>query len=123
MPTITIAGKALAVDTLTPLKRGQELAALEAARQNGLDDVVIRIGEDAFVASGRGLKLGGVKPNAAVTVDGRVGNVVGTDRQLNSFKEGILAWPGLVVGGGITAWGLIGFVQGVLAGANMAGLG
>ena len=63
-----------------------------------------------------------MKPNDPVTLDGKPGKVVTTDRQLNTFTKGLIAWPGLVVGG-IAAWGMVGFIQGVLAGANLAGIG
>ncbi|MDB5101183.1 MAG: hypothetical protein JWM80_5604 [Cyanobacteria bacterium RYN_339] len=123
MSNLTIKNRTFTPTQVTKLPAGQELSAMGAAAHNGADDVLIKVGQDHYMASGRGLPLGGVKTNDVVTIDGREGRVVAVDKQLNSFKEGILAWPGLAVGGLGAAWGVGGFIQGILAGANMAGLG
>ena len=123
MSDLTIKNRHLTPAKVTKLAAGQELSAMGAASKNGADDVLVQIGQDHYLASGRGLNLGGVKLNDKVTLDGKQGRVVAVDRQLNTFMEGMLAWPGLAVGGVGAAWGIGGFIQGVLAGANMAGIG
>ncbi len=122
MSDLTVANRRLTA-SVVKLPQGLDAAAAQAIAKNGADDVVIRIGADTFVASGRGLALGGVKAGTAATIDGRAGQVVQVDKQLNSLGEGLRAWPGLAVGGVGAAWGLVGFAQGVITGANMAGLG
>jgi hypothetical protein len=98
MSDLTIANRRLTA-TVAKLPQGLDGAAVTAIAKNGADDVVVRVGSDTFVASGRGLNLDGVKPGAPVTLDGRAGQVLQVDRQLNTFVEGALAKPGLVVGG------------------------
>jgi hypothetical protein len=120
---LTLQGRNLPVRQVAAIPAGNEAAALRAIQKNGADDVVFKLGNDTFVASGRGLALKNVKPNDEVTFEGRTGRVLSVDTELNSFKEGILAWPGLAVGGVVGTFGMAGFVQGLLAGANMAGLG
>jgi hypothetical protein len=123
MSDLTIKNRTFTPAKVTQLPADRGLAAMGAAQKNGADDVLIQVGKDQYLASGRGLPLNGVKTNDVVRFDGKEGRVVAVDRQLNSFKEGILAWPGLAVGGLGALWGVGGFVQGVIAGANMAGLG
>lgn len=123
MSQLSINNRTLTPARVTALRPGQELSAVGALKGNGADDVLFKVGNDTYLASGRGLALRGVKTGDTVKIDGKVGQVVMVDRQLNSFGEGLLAWPGLLVGGGGVAWGLIGFVQGILSGATFAGLG
>lgn len=123
MSDLSIKNRTLTPARVTKLTPGQELAAFAAAQKNGADDVVFKVGGDHYMASGRGLALRGVKADDAVKFDGKQGQVVMVDRQLNSFTEGLVAWPGLAVGGVGAAWGLIGFAQGMLTGATFAGLG
>ena len=123
MANLTVQGRALPVRQVAAIRPGDEAASLRALQKNGADDVVFKVGADTYVASGRGLALKHVRPNDEVSLDGRKGRVLSVDQELNSFKEGILAWPGLAVGGVVGTFGMAGFVQGILAGANMAGLG
>jgi hypothetical protein len=120
---MTIRNRTLSPATVTPLKKGEELAAASAIKSNGADDVIFKVGDDYFQASGRGMDLGKVKANDVVTIGGKEGRVVHVDQQLNTFWEGAKSKIGLFTGGGIAAYGLFGYVQGVMAGANMAGLG
>lgn len=123
MANLTVQGRSLPVGHVKTVKPGDEAATLRAIQKNGADDVVFKLGNDTYVASGRGLALKGIRPDDAVSFDGRTGKVLSVNQELNSFKEGLLAWPGLVTGGAIGTLGLGGFVQGLLAGANMAGIG
>lgn len=123
MAELSIRNRQLPIQKVTALRVDQGLAATAAAKRNGADDVFIQVGQDQYVASGRGLALRGVKAGDSVTLDGKAGKVVLVDRQLNSFKDGLTAWPGLAVGGLGAAWGLVGFAQGMLTGATFAGLG
>jgi hypothetical protein len=123
MSQLSINNRQLSPARVTALKPGQELSAVAAVKGNGADDVIFKVGNDTYLASGRGLALRGVKAGDPIKLDGQVGQVVTVDRQLNTFMEGMLAWPGLVVGGGGAAFGIAAFVQGVLSGATFAGLG
>lgn len=123
MSDLSIKGRVLRPTQVSSLPADRSAEKIARLGENGADDVVVRVGDELKVASGRGLALRGVKPGDAVTLDGKAGQVVQVDRQMNTFGEGMLAWPGLAVGGVGAAWGLVGFAQGVLAGANMAGLG
>jgi hypothetical protein len=120
---LTVQGRSLSGGHVKTVKPGDEAATLRAIQKNGADDVVFKLGNDTYVASGRGLALKGLRPDDAVNFDGRTGKVMTVNQELNSFKEGLLAWPGLAVGGALGTLGLGGFVQGMLAGANMAGIG
>ena len=122
MSDLTVGNRRLPV-AVTKLPQGLDAAAAQQIAKNGADDVVVRVGADTFVASGRGVNMKGLKPGAEVKVGGQVGQVIQVDKQLNSFGDGMLAWPGLAVGGVGAAWGIGGFIQGLLAGANMAGIG
>jgi hypothetical protein len=115
MSDITVKGRPLPYAHVRPLPADRVLAASRGIEANGTDDVIIKVGDSYHIASGRGLPLRGVKPNDPATLEGRPGNVVATDRQLNTFAEGLVAPPGLVVGGGIAALALAGFVQGLLS--------
>ncbi len=123
MPEITVRNRPLAVQAVVPLRKGEELAAARTIRENGADDVIFKVGEDHFVASGRGLALKQLRPNDTIVVGGVDGRVVHVDQQLNSFGEGMRSKIGLITGGVVAAYGMAGFIQGVMAGANMAGLG
>ena len=123
MSNLSIKDRTLTPARVTKLAAGKEMEAIAAAQKNGADDVVFKIGEDHYLASGRGMALRGVKPSDAIKLDGKQGQVVMVDRQLNTFGEGMLAWPGLAVGGAGVAWGLVGFAQGLMTGATFAGLG
>ena len=123
MPEITVRNRVLSAEHVVKLPAGKGAEVLGAMAKNGADDVMVKVGEDTMVFSGRGMALGGVKAGQEVRVGDQVGTVLHVDKQLNSFMDGMKAWPGLAVAGVGGAWGLIGFAQGVLAGANMAGIG
>jgi len=119
---LTVNGKTFNA-TVKKLTQTQELEALRLAPSNGADDMFFKLNGDTYVATGRGLPIDRVKKGAAVGYADQTGYVLNTDRELNTFNEGMRHPLGLTIGGGLTAYGLIGFVQGVLAGQNMAGLG
>lgn len=123
MTTLNVGGRDLHVTRIEAVKPGLEAAAFKRAEKNGADDVIFTIGTDTYHATGRGMKLGKIQPNDKVTLEGREGRVLAVDNQINTFMEGMTALPGLIVGGSIGAFGVAGFVQGMMAGANMAGIG
>ena len=123
MSDIVVRNRPLPVQSVVPLRKGEEIAAARTIRENGADDLIYKVGEDYFVASGRGLDLGKLRPDDVIQVGGKEGRVVHVDQQLNTFWEGARSKIGLITGGGIAAYGVFGFVQGLMAGANMAGIG
>lgn len=123
MSEITVRNRVLHPAQVTKLPAGKAADALGAIAKNGADDLLVKVGEDTFQVSGRGMALRGVKPGDAVTLGGKAGKVQHVDRQLNSFGEGMVAWPGLAVAGVGTVWGAVGFIQGVMQGSAFSGLG
>jgi hypothetical protein len=79
--------------SLKPVGEGQERAVMDAAKKNGADDVLLKVGNDTFLASGRGLPIGRVKNT--VTLDGREGRVLDKNAELNTFGEGMRQRLGL----------------------------
>lgn len=94
---------------------GKEDAAWSQARRNGSDDVMFKVGDVTHIASGRGLELGGLKPGDKLTLNGKEGEVIKVDDQVNTAKEGLR----LATGGGLV--GGIGFagVSWLMIGANI----
>jgi hypothetical protein len=122
MSKLTVIGRAIPQASVRPLEAEQVLATAREMKTNGADDVIIKMNDAYHIASGRGLALRGVQPNDPVTLDGRSGRVVTTDRQLNSFTEGLLAPPGLLIAGGFAALGTLILAAGLLGGVSLAGL-
>jgi hypothetical protein len=104
---LIVNGRPTQANTLIKIKRGQEEAAIAAARSNGLDDVFFKLGDDTYVASSTSLKLGGTKAGSAVYVNGKKGTVVAVDNQLNGHGTEGVFHP---VGGVVAAAGVIGGV-------------
>lgn len=117
----TIDNKTLNASTVVKLRHGQEIAAREAAKKNGADDVFFTLGRDSYVASGRGLNLKGVAAGTKIRYNGQEGTVTAVDNQVNSAKEGALkvVTPVAVAVGGATGGGA--FVGGALGGLASAG--
>lgn len=135
MSDLIINGRVTQAHDIVRLKHGQEQAAIAAAKANGCDDVFFKLGEDTYVASAASMALGGTKVGSAVYLDGKKGQVVAIDNQLNgSLAEGLLHPAGdVVAAGGIaygvaialkyaaTGWGGLGVVYGLIgAGAGLA---
>ncbi len=134
MSDLIINGRVTQPHDVLRLKRGQEQAAIAAARSNGADDVFFKLGDDTFVASAASMKLTGTKAGGVVYLDGKKGQVVAVDNQLNSLSEGLLHPAGDVVAvGGIvygvataikyaaTGWGGLGLLYGLIGvGAGLA---
>ena len=104
----------LAEATVHRIRSGQELAALKTAKENGADDLFFSIGQDTFVASGRGLE--GIKRGDSIFYKGRRGVVTVVDDQINTAKEGAAVTV-------IPAIGLIGSPMGVIPAGIVVGLG
>lgn len=103
-------------DRIYKIKQGQEQAAVAAAKQNGLDDVVFRMSNgDVFVASRRGVP-GEVEPfdqvsfKDEVSYGGLRGEVLSVDNQRNtvgeSTKRGLFWGLGGWLGGTAGLFGL-----------------
>jgi hypothetical protein len=103
-------------DRVYKIKKGQEQAAVAAAKKNGLDDVVFRMSNgDVFIASRRGVP-GDVEPfdqvsfKDEVTYGGLRGEVITVDNQRNtvgeSSKRGLLWGLGGWLGGTAGLFGL-----------------
>lgn len=124
MPDITPSVQSLKAQSVVRVRPGQELAAAQTAKKNGADDVFFTIGQDTFVASGRGMALKGLKTGSAITHEGRQGTVTMIDNQVNTAGEGALKVlkPITIAAGGATAAGAAGgsFLGG-LASAGGAG--
>jgi hypothetical protein len=98
--------------------------AMAWTKRNGADDLIIQTTDSKFlVGSGRGVNLKGVKSGDTVSVNGVVGKVVGVNSEINTFGDGFKAKPGVAIAAVPTAFGILGFLQGLLARDNMAGLG
>lgn len=91
MQTVNITGKPLDASVLVMLDRGKEKAALEAAKTDGADNVFFKIGDDMFVASGKGMDLKGIAPGKAFTFDNQQAEVVEVDDQIGTASEGAAA--------------------------------
>ncbi|MBM3266438.1 MAG: hypothetical protein FJZ01_02215 [Candidatus Sericytochromatia bacterium] len=113
---LTAGGRSLAPASIVKIQAGREPGAYEAARRNGLDDVFFRIGQDTYVASGRGLSPEGARVGANVQFGDRQGQVVRVDQEVNTASEG--AWMGIRYAGLGAAIGILG--QGALAVASLA---
>lgn len=127
-------------DRVYKIKKGQEQAAIAAAKKNGLDDVVFRMSNgDVFIASRRGVP-GDVEPldqvsfKDEVSYGGLRGEVLTVDNERNTVGEagkrgllwGLAGWLGGT--GGLFALSLkvlqgrLGIVP-ILIGGAVAGVG
>jgi ABC-type phosphate transport system permease subunit len=103
MSQIQVNGASLKV-SMREIKPESIDQAIANAKKNGADDVFLKIGDDVFQASGRGLPMDVLNnKKAVVTVGDRVAKVIATDSQLNSFGDG-MAHP-LGIGAGILTAG------------------
>lgn len=109
--------KNVGFDRVVQIKRGQEQAAIAAAKKNGADDVVFRTDKgDVFIASRTGLpgsvnELDKVTYGASVTYGQAKGEVLSIDNERNTIGE---------TAGKASKWGGLGFLAG--AGAAVGAL-
>lgn len=111
MANIVINGKSAPDVQILKLDKGEKDAAFKAASSgtNGTDDVFFEVGEDTYVASGRGLLehygpyILNLLDKDAITVEynGKEREVVDAQNQANTTIEGsrwAMQMPGLVIG-------------------------
>lgn len=93
METIAINGKNLDVQGIKELKPGMSVqeASLKT-KKNGIDEIYFNVDGKNFLAYGDSLDIGGLSSNkiAQVTYNGRAGNVVVHENEINSLKEGMI---------------------------------
>jgi hypothetical protein len=139
----TIQGSTAATPIKTPPERWsvvavpqqREAATVLNTRNNGLDDVFVRDGQDRLVnAHGRVTNADGIKPGDKIRLQGIEGRVEGVDSEPNTFLDGVAthAKPaaiasGIAVGGtalylALTgtfgAWGMPGLAVAILGGVG-----
>ncbi|MBM3269596.1 MAG: hypothetical protein FJZ01_18355 [Candidatus Sericytochromatia bacterium] len=106
-PRMLVNGNEVRPAQLVKIGAGNESAALAEVERNGADDIVFKMANDTYVASGRGLDLGAIIPGQQVVVDKQAGVVTRIDDQLNAAAEG----------------GAIGGITGFVAAAGVVGVG
>ena len=117
MPTLSVqTNQPLFPRNTSRIKAGQEIAAAEAARKDGADNLFFRVERDTYVASGRGMDLQKLKAGDGVVFDGRRGTVVTVDDELNSAGDGIRQ-VGRAVDRGTKVTGASGGVAGAILAA------
>jgi hypothetical protein len=125
MSEINVNGRSIHAPFFNKVKQGKEEQAKQISKKDGLDDVFLKIGNDTFVASGKGLDVKGIKAGDPVKVDGREGTVVSVDNKINSAKEGALAMlaPTAVSGavGGFAGFHYAMFSEGIMIAAPISG--
>lgn len=85
--------------SLIKVQPGQEAAALAVAKTDGADNILVKVGRDTFMASGRNLdKAHKAQQGDAVRLFGETGEVLHADYQLNSFRDGAKT-AGWIAGG------------------------
>lgn len=127
-PQLTVGDRVLPLDVVVRID-GDRAKALDAVRKNGADDVGFAVGEDLYVGSGRGLRLGGLSPGAAVAYRGQEGEIVLLDDQLNTARDALqlrrwLPWVGPSAGvGAASAWAMRGTLLAARVATVAAGTG
>jgi hypothetical protein len=78
MQGFTIEGRRPGAQEIRRIPAGSEplRRVLEAAETDGLDQVVVRLGSDRFVASGRGMAIAGLEPGDEAAWGNRTGEEV-----------------------------------------------
>lgn len=129
MPDLRIANpdgsnaKSVGFDRVIQIKRGQEQAAIAAAKKDGADDVIFRSDKgDVFIATRTGLpgsvnELDKVTYSSNITYGDIKGEILAIDNERNTVGEtaGTAAkWggAGLVAGAGAAIAGLLKFTKG-----------
>lgn len=97
MPLPTIKNHPMPV-TVQRVRAGQEAAATTAAKKNGMDDLIFKVGNDTFVATGRGLAFAGLKEGGTVQTSAGAGRVVKIDNQVNTGWDAVKQ-AGWIAGG------------------------
>jgi hypothetical protein len=130
MSNLTIGNKPVDAAVLK-IRRGQELAAREAAEKDGQDNVFFRLGEDTYVASGFGIHLHDEKnrQDVDVTYKGLKGKVASSNNEQDTkgdlIATGVIT--GLVtaatVGGAIAGGGALAFILAPVLGLFTLGIG
>lgn len=90
MPELRVDGSRLKAEVVVRLHPEMVQQAKGAARANGADDVFFTVGTDTYVASGTGFSRG-IKVGDTVKFEGRTGQVVDADNEINTKREGIRA--------------------------------
>ncbi|MFN8575974.1 MAG: hypothetical protein U0354_03885 [Candidatus Sericytochromatia bacterium] len=92
MEIITLNGRELAVQGIKELKPGMSVQeASTKTKKNGIDEIYFNVDGKNFLAYGDSLKIGELSENriAKVTYNGRAGNVVAYENEINSLQEGM----------------------------------
>jgi hypothetical protein len=121
MSDLIINGRVTQAHDIVRLQRGQEQAALAAAKANGADDVFFKLGDDTYVASAASMNLRGTKAGQNVYLDGKKATITAVDNQMNGLGEGLLHPAGDAVAVGGIAYGLFTFAK--YAATGWGGLG
>jgi hypothetical protein len=96
--------------TLIKIQPGQEAAAIAVSKTDGADNIMVKLGKDTFMASGRNLdKAHKAHRGDAVRLFGETGEVVHTDYQMNSFRDGAKK-AGWIAGGTVAGATTLGIV-------------
>ena len=90
MSTLNVNNQTLNAQSVLKIRQGQELAARETAKKDGADNVFFKVGNDTYVASGKGFNLKDVQPGAKFEFNGKQAQVVSIDSEVNSAKDGLL---------------------------------
>lgn len=130
MSNVTIGTKQVDA-TVLKIRRGEELAAREAAESDGQDNVFFKMGEDTYVASGYGIHIHDEKNRQAIDVSykGLKGKVASSNNEQDTkgdlIATGVIT--GLVtaatVGGAIAGGGALAFILAPVLGLFTLGIG
>jgi hypothetical protein len=96
--------------SLIKVQPGQEAAALAVSKADGADNIIVKLGKDTYVASGRNLdKAHKAHKGDAVRLLGETGEVLHTNYELNSFRDGAkrAGWAAGGVVAGATTLGIV----------------
>jgi hypothetical protein len=99
--------------TIRELKDGVSVkAAIEAAKNDGLDQVFFEANGKNYVSTGEKLNLKGIKTGVVPVSDFRENSqifdakILGVDNEVNSAKEGVKKLTAVYIGEGVIAGGL-----------------
>ncbi|GEM_PF-6545948 len=97
MNELKVADKTWKPLAVTAVSQEKAAETIQALRKNGADDVLVKVGDDLVLASGRGMAVDRVKVGTSATVNGKLGQVVAVNAERNTYVEGIKHWLGPVV--------------------------
>ncbi len=120
-PYLHINGNEFRPTQIVKIDNGQEAAALDQVKKNGADDVVFKMTNDTYVASGRGLAVETVFKGQQVLLGKAAGEVALVDDQVNTAADGAIlgGMGGFAASAAVVGIGAL-LVLGV--GVNMAGM-